>query len=330
MTLGDDRPELRRDALIGGWTIVAPGRSHRPGGGRGVGPERGPCPFCPGNEHMTPPEIWAEGREGRRKDGPGWEIRVFPNLYPALTQASPAEGKIGRRMLPARGFHEVIVHSPRHDLALARMDSESALRLMRAYRFRYRELCARPGVIQVLIILNHGREAGASVEHPHTQVFALPLVPGAVREELRRWGRAGPHGCPLCAALEEARREGRMVLENMYFAAMAPFSSRQPYETWFVPLRHREDFSKVGEEELWDLADILRRTLKGLEELLDDPPYNLWLHSAPCGGEHPYYHWHLELIPRLTVTAGFEMASGLFINPVPPEEAARRLAGAVR
>ncbi len=308
---------------------MAPGRSRRPGGGTGARTVKGPCPFCPGNERLTPPEVWAEGEKGRRRDGPGWEIRVFPNLYPALAEAPSAVGKVGRRTLPANGYHEVIVHSPHHDLALARMDPEPAFRLMRAYRLRYRELCRRPGVRQVLIILNHGREAGASLEHPHTQVFALPLVPGAVREELRRLRRAGSRGCPLCAAVEEARREGRTVLENGSFAALAPFSARQPYETWFVPLRHREDFSRAGEKELRGLADILRRTLRGLNELLDDPPYNLWLHSAPCGEEHPYYHWHLELIPRLAVTAGFEMASGMFINPVPPEEAARRLAEAV-
>ncbi|MDI6872996.1 galactose-1-phosphate uridylyltransferase [Candidatus Solincola sp.] len=332
MVLGDDHPELRRDALAGGWTIVAPARSRRPGGGRGTGSQKEPCPFCPGNEHLTPPEVWAESDGHRRKDGPGWNIRVVPNLYPALEASfPPGRGRGGRRVLPAQGFHEVIIHSPRHDLSLARMDPESAYRLMRAYRLRHRALCGHPRIKQVLVILNHGREAGASLEHPHTQVFALPLVPRAVREELGRWRRAGDRGCPLCAAVEEARREGRMVLENPTFAALAPYASRQPYETWFVPLRHRDDFSWAGETELRGMADALCRALRGMAELLGDPPYNLWLHSAPCdGADHAYYHWHLELIPRLAVTAGFEMASGLFINPVPPEEAARRLREVVR
>jgi len=326
MAQRDIDPELRRDLLTGGWTILAPARSRRPGGGR-ERRRRGPCPFCPGNERLTPPEVWAESEGPRPKDGPGWNIRVVPNLYPALIENPGAGGKAGRR-IPARGYHEVIIHSPRHDLSLERMDPESAYRLMRAYRLRYRELCKHPWVRQVLVILNHGREAGASLEHPHTQVFALPLVPRAVREELGSWRRAALRGCPLCAAVEEARREERLILENGSFAALAPFASRQPYETWFVPLRHGEDFSRAGEAELRGMADILSRVLKGLAELLDNPPYNLWLHSAPCdGSEHAYYHWHLELIPRLTVTAGFELASGLFINPLPPEEAARRLRG---
>lgn len=325
MVQGDDHPELRRDSLTGGWTIVAPARSRRPGGKRGSDAGKGPCPFCPGNEHLTPPEVWAESERPRRKNGPGWSIRVVPNLYPALDLSPSPEGeKRGGRSLPARGFHEVIVHSPRHDLSLARMDPESAYRLMRAYRSRYRALCAHPEVRQVLIILNHGREAGASLEHPHTQVFALPLVPRWVREELGRWRRA--RVCPLCAAVEEARREGRVVLENRTFAALAPYASRQPYETWFVPLRHGHDFSRAGDAQLRGMADALRRVLRGMAELHGDPPYNLWLHSAPCeGGAHAYFHWHLELVPRLTVTAGFEMASGLFINPVPPEEAAGKL-----
>ncbi len=326
VTGSDARPRLRRSTLTGEWTIIAPARSRRPGGRRGEG-TGGPCPFCPGNEHLTPPEIWAEGGKGRRRDGPGWDIRVVPNLYPALDPSLPPEGAGGRRReLPAHGHHEVIIHSPHHNLTLSRMDPGSALRLMRAYCLRYRELARLPGVKQVLIILNQGREAGASLEHPHTQVFALPLVPSAVRRELARWRRAASRGCPLCAAVEEAREEGRMVLENRTFAALAPYAPRQPYETWFAPLRHVEDFSRCDEAELLGMAEALRAVLRAMEEVLDDPPYNLWLHAAPCdGADHGHYHWHLELVPRLTVTAGFEMASGLYIDPLPPEEAARRL-----
>lgn len=327
----DIDPQLRRNLLTGGWTIVAPARSRRPGVGEEARRVKSPCPFCPGNERLTPPEVWVESEAPRPKDGPGWNIRVVPNLYPALDASFPPRTwKGGRRALPAGGFHEVIIHSPRHDLSLSRMDPGPAHRLMRAYRLRYRALCRDPRVKQVLIILNHGREAGASLEHPHTQVFALPLVPRAVREELARFRRAATRGCLLCAAVEEARREGRMVLENGTFAALVPFASRQPYETWFVPLRHGGDFSRAGDAELRGMADVLRRVLGGMADLLDDPPYNLWLHSAPCdGSEHAYYHWHLELIPRLAITAGFELASGMFINPLPPEEAAQGIRGII-
>ncbi len=225
----------------------------------------------------------------------------------------------------------MVIHSPEHGLSLAHMQREDAELLMRVFHMRYRALCALPAVRQVLLILNHGKEAGASIDHPHTQVFALPLVPRAVRDELRNARRLLSRGCPLCTALETARGEGRLVLENGTWAAIAPFAARQPYETWFVPLRHEPDFSRAEEGELRGLADILTRVLAGMSGLLADPPYNLWLHGAPCDGrDHRHYHYHLEMLPRLAVTAGFEMAGGLYINVVTPEDAARDLRSVTR
>lgn len=296
---------------------------------RGASGAASPCPFCPGNEALTPPEVWAEGREGGVPDTPGWKIRVIPNLYPAL-EGEEGEGfppsASGRGGRTARGRHEVIIHTPVHDLPLSRMGPDDALRLMHAYRLRYRALCALAGVKQVIFIVNHGREAGASLAHPHTQAFALPLVPRAVRDELRNARGHHDRGCPLCAEREEARRGGRVVLENGGWTALAPFASRLPYETWFVPRRHEPDFGRARDGELRAMADILTRTLAALAHALGDPPYNLWLHAAPCDGkDYHYYHYHLELVPRLAVVAGFEMASGMHINVVDPEEAARKL-----
>jgi len=320
-------PELRRNPATGIWTILAPARKLRPGAHRGREKAEGePCPFCPGNERMTPPEVWAEGRESGEPDSPGWRIRVFPNLYPALTPEGSkgiSRGRGGARR--AFGYHEVIVHTPHHDRSLASMEEEELRRLVEAYRGRYRELCGRRGVSQVMIIVNHGREAGASLPHPHAQVFALPRVPSAVREELREFRRVEGR-CPLCSEAKAARREGRTVAANRTWEAFAPFASRSPYEVWLAPRRHAPDFARAGGKELEGMADMLLRVMRGLAELLEDPPYNLWLHSAPCDGkDYHYYHYHLEVVPRLTTVAGFELSTGMYIDVLPPEEAASRL-----
>jgi UDPglucose--hexose-1-phosphate uridylyltransferase len=325
-------PELRRDPVTGIWSILAVGRSRRPGAG--VDDEKNgekTCPFCPGNELLTPPEVWAEGRESGEADSPGWKIRVIPNLYPALFPDAGTKGwrRGARRGVPAQGYHEVIIHSPHHRRSLADMDTEEALGLMRAYRSRYRHLKSLATVRQVMIILNHGREAGASLEHPHTQVFAIPVVPRAVRDELREARRMGE--CPLCRAASEAAEDGRQVAENGSFTAFAPYAARYPYETWFTPRCHGADFEKTSDAELEDMAEIIPAVLRGLRGLLDDPPYNLYLHSAPCDkGEYPYYHWHGVLIPRTVREGGFELSTGMHINVVSPEEAARHIREALK
>lgn len=330
---GPAYPEIRRNPVTGARTILAPERSRRPGAVPVPGEKQAPCPFCTGNESLTPPEIWAVGREKGPADSPGWKLRVIPNLYPALAPDAKGGGwkrgiRVGR---PARGYHEVIVHSPHHERSLADMNPEGAVRLMGAYRLRYEQLASQSWVKQVLMILNHKKEAGTSIAHPHTQVFALPIVPRAVRDELRETRRHHKRGCLICAVVEEAREDGRMVLENERWVAFTPYASRSPYETWFVPHRHEPDFAKVKKDVINGMADILHRVLRGLSQLLDDPPYNLWLHSAPCDGkDYPFYHWHVELAPRITIGAGFELATGTYIDIVSPEDAARRLGEAVK
>ena len=321
-------PEIRRDATTGTWSILAVGRSRRPGAMPGLEAGEPTCPFCPGNESLTPPEIWADGREGGPPDSPGWEIRIVPNLYPALMPEAGMRGwrrgtRVGR---PAHGDHEVIVNSPDHDRSLGEMDLETATGLMRAYRGRYRHYAMQPAVKQVQIIINHKREAGASLDHPHTQVFVLPVVTRAMADELREARRHAAKGCLFCAVVEEAREDGRVVLENEGWIALVPYAARAPFEIRFAPRRHKPDFAASDEDELKDMADILSRTLHGLSSLLNNPPYNLWLHSAPCDGkDHAYYHWHVEMVPRIIVSAGFELATGMHINILAPEEAARQL-----
>jgi UDPglucose--hexose-1-phosphate uridylyltransferase len=321
-------PEVRRDAVTGAWSILAVGRSRRPGAVPGQGAGEPVCPFCPGNESLTPPEVWADGRDGGSSDSPGWKVRVVPNLYPALMPEAGTRGwrRGGRTGRPAHGDHEVIIHSPEHERSLADMDLGEASRLIRAWLERYRYHAALPHVKQVQVIINHKREAGASLEHPHTQVFVLPMVPRAILDELCEARRRSEKGCLICAAPREAREDGRIVLENEEWTAYVPYASRAPFEVRFAPRRHNPDFAASDDSEIGGMADILTRTLKGLSGLLGDPPYNLWIHTAPCDGrDHSYFHWHVEMVPRVIISAGFELATGMFINILAPEEAARQL-----
>jgi len=329
---GPALPEIRRDPVTGAWSILAVGRSRRPGAVPGKAAVEPLCPFCPGNESLTPPEIWAEGREGGPPDSPGWKIRVVPNLYPALMPEAGTRGwrrgtRVGR---PAYGDHEVIINSPGHDRSLGDMGQEEAVGLMHAYLRRYRHFASQPRLKQVQIIINHKKEAGASLDHPHTQVFVLPVVTRAVADELREARRHDGKGCPLCAAVLEASEDGRVVLENEAWTAFVPYASCAPFEVRFVPRRHNPDFATSDENDIGGMADVLTRTLKALSTQLNNPPYNLWIHSAPCDGkDHAYYHWHVEMVPRIIVSAGFELATGMYINILSPEEAARQLREAV-
>jgi UDPglucose--hexose-1-phosphate uridylyltransferase len=332
MQMGIRCPELRRDPVTGIWSILAVGRSRRPGATmEAEKKENNLCPFCPGHEHLTPPAVWIEGGEDGDGNSPAWKIRIIPNLYPALYPEIEGRGwrRGARRGMPAQGYHEVIVHSPDHYRSLAEMEPEEAVGVMWAYRTRYRHLEPLATVRQVMIILNRGREAGASLEHPHTQVFAIPLVPRVVRDELREARRF--KGCPLCTAAVEAVADGRLVAENKSFVAFTPYASRFPYETWFAPRLHRSDFDKVDDSELKDMAELIHTVLRGFSRLLDDPPYNLFIRSAPCdGGSYDYYHWRVVLIPRITREGGFELSSDIYINITSPDEAAAQLRDSIK
>lgn len=322
-------PEIRRDPLSGALSILAVGRSRRPGAAPGSPSGEPTCPFCPGNESLTPPEVWSTGRRGGVPDSPGWEIRVVPNLYPALMPEAEGKGwrKGGMAGMPARGDHEVIIHSPRHDLSLGGMEVGEAAGLLRAWQARFRHFADVPQVRYIQIIVNHKREAGASLEHPHTQVFALPVVPRAILDELRRSRRPG-RGCPVCVEIEEATRDGRLVVESRGWAALVPYAARAPFELRFASRRHAPDFAAAGREDLEGLAEVLTRSLRALSGLLGDPAYNLWLHTAPCDGrDYHEYHWHLEMVPRVIISAGFEFATGMYLNVMDPAEAARQLRG---
>jgi UDPglucose--hexose-1-phosphate uridylyltransferase len=288
--------------------------------------------FCGGQEEKTPPEILA-GRTDGRMNAPGWSYRVVANKFPALRiegELEPAgEGLFDR--MNGVGAHEVVIETPDHDATLATMSVHAVTDVLVAFRERLQDLKKDPRFEYVLVFKNHGEAAGASLEHPHSQLIATPITPIMVTEELegawRYWEMK--ERCVWCDIVRQERRtRSRIVLEANGFVALAPFAPRFPFETWILPTRHRSAFEETGVDELRGLADVLGEFLRRMERVLKHPPFNYMLHTAPLReGPLDHFHWHLEIIPKLTQVAGYEWGSGFFINPVPPEDAAAALRG---
>jgi UDPglucose--hexose-1-phosphate uridylyltransferase len=311
--------ELRRDLLHATWTILAPDRGTRP---HDVTLETRPqahvsCPFCPGNETETPPEIVASGRPaGLPADRPPWRVRVFENRYPAVS------GPAGR--------HEVVVLSPDHAADLARLPAEHLAELLTVVQARVADLENHPELVSALFFLNSGAGAGASLSHPHGQILATPVVPTVLQTEILAhadWRRQRG-GCLLCHLAGEAAGDGRLVAESPTAMAFAPHASRFAWEMLLVPRRHAARFTDASAVEIDAMATLLGRVCRALRAAAGNPAYNLVLHSTPSGVED--FHWHLELLPRLAPLAGFETGTGFHINPVRPEVAAAALRQAVQ
>ncbi len=333
MTEGPQQPQLRRDPITSQWVILAAGRGkrpHAPGGAGAGGGQGGSCPFCEGRESETPPEISA-CRQGEGCDCPGWTIRVFPNKFPILANIPPEPGGSGDppvQQMPAAGFHEVIVDSPEHAVTPWETGAGQVLAMLETYRERITALRGRGDIKYVHIIRNHGAGGAASLEHPHSQLFALPFIPAAVETELDGFAsaRPGEAACVLCDLLQEEERSGERVVDaNADFVAFAPFASRLPYELWIVPRRHQQSFD--GCDCLESMAELMTVVLNRYGERLDDPPFNYWIHTYPLQGESRPYHWHLELVPRLTIPGGLELGAGVWVNTVAPEAAAAAIRG---
>ena len=326
--------ELRQDPITGDWVIVAAGRGARPRDFVRQPVSRADsenCPFCPGNEGETPPEVW-------RLDGPDsrWRIRVVPNRFAVLAGSGDADPQVspeGFCVMPGRGEHEVIVESPDHDGDLALFEANHVRNVLEAYRVRYRALAGR-GAALVVIFRNHGPQAGTSLIHPHSQVIAAPLIPNAVEHRLQRAIEYFKEtGRPLCAdVLQRELEDGRrIVMESGRFVAFQPYASAAPYETWIMPRLPRPSFGGVPDEDLDDLAPVLRSVLAGLRRAMDDPDYNMVIHSTPAAYvDREYLGWYIQIIPRLTTPAGFELGTGIRVNPTVPEEAAALLRQAIQ
>ncbi len=329
--------QIRKSIAKDRWTIIAPARGNRPfdfSHDLEDGVVREDCPFCEGNEEKTPPEVFAI-REGGKPDGKGWKVRIFPNKYPALDDEE-VPYRIEEDLFESIGgfgSHEVVVESPGHHTNLEDMAPEEIELVLDGYLARYRDLISDPEIKYVSIFKNRGKQAGASLTHPHSQIMATPFVPELQMRELDNtrnyFERMGE--CYYCNLLEsELSAESRLVFENEDFAVLSPYAAISPFELHIIPKTHRCSFEEVSEEEKRTLAGTLKRTLTGMKNELGVFPYNYFIHTAP-GPERAgnntksYYHWHLEIIPRLTNPAGFEWAGGNFINVVQPEEAAKRI-----
>ncbi len=326
-------PELRKDPVLGRWVIISVERGKRPTDFTPMVQKKrgGFCPFCPGNEYTTPPEIMTYGRpEGAEPNSPGWELRVMPNKFPALG----SEGELNKRgeglfdKMNGVGAHEVIVETPDHNLSLATVSSEAFERTLHAYYERIQALKEDPKVKYVLIFKNEGESAGASLEHSHTQLIALPIVPRTVKDEMAgaRKHYEMRERCLFCDIVhQEMEDRRRVVAENNDYIAIAPFAPRAPFETWILPKSHQSSFAPLNGG-FSGLAELFQKVLRQVDAILEKPAYNFMLHTSPFNGDHnEYYHWHIELMPKLTKIAGFEWGSGFYINPTPPEEAARFL-----
>lgn len=298
--------EIRRDPITGRSVIIAPERAERPNEfqNRPAAP-RGPqhCPFCPGHEAETPPEILSYQLDG------AWRLRVVPNKYPALWA------------------HEVIIETPDHNLTLADVPLDRAVDVFRCFRNRILHLKQDNRLRYVMIFKNQGEAAGATIEHTHTQLLALPMTPALVLEELERareyW--EGCRGCIYCDRMREEPQE-RVVLESADFVVISPYVARFPFETWILPKRHHSHFEAIESNAIADLAAVFQSTLRRINKALDRPAYNMVIQTAPIQETSlAHYHWRIELIPRLNKIGGFEWGTGVYINPTPPEEAARRL-----
>jgi UDPglucose--hexose-1-phosphate uridylyltransferase len=288
-------------------------------------PAPDPCPFCPGREDRTPPELF-------RVEGPaGWTVRVVPNKFPALRvegEVDPAGEGIYDRMHGV-GAHEVIIETPDHQGTLGAMPPGRVADVLGAYRDRLLELRKDTRLAYALVFKNHGATAGASLEHPHSQLIATPIVPEQIAEELRAAKRyfRRTERCVWCDIVRQERRdELRVVAGTAGFVALSPWAPRFPFETWVLPVRHQAAFQDLDPGGLADVAELLGRLFARYERVLGDPPYNFALHTAPLQVyDVEHYHWHLEVMPKLTQVAGFEWGSGFFINATPPEDAARFL-----
>ncbi|MEW6381048.1 MAG: galactose-1-phosphate uridylyltransferase [bacterium] len=326
-------PELRKDPIIGRWVIIATERARRPSEFIPPPEEKrtGFCPFCNGNEEKTPPEILAYRQPGTRPNTPGWSVRVVPNKFPALR----IEGGLDKRAvglydkMNGVGAHEVIIETPHHDLPLPNLPLDNFVQVLQAYQDRVIDLKRDPRFQYVLIFKNQGHAAGASLDHPHSQLIALPVIPKRVVEEIRGTNTYYLYRdrCVICDIIhQELDMEVRLIDQNQHFIALSPFASRFPFETWVIPKAHAVYFEAISPDHLRALGQMLKGVLQRITRTLNNPPYNFLIHSAPFyEKEASFYHWHIEIIPKLTHVAGFEWGTGFYINPTPPEEACRFL-----
>jgi UDPglucose--hexose-1-phosphate uridylyltransferase len=335
--------ELRKDYLLNRWVVIATERSRRPTDFAKQKTKLGQnsiCPLCMGNEHMTPPAVLLylkqngeikKSRDQKSARQKNWLIRVIPNLYPAFTP--PKKPSDQKQIMKngnygtAIGYHEVITESPNHDEDPAEAEPAQLKLLINAYIDRLRELSAKPYVKYVSIFRNYGKEAGASLSHAHSQIIATPIVPRILTEEIAASKKFYEQNqeCAFCNIIDKETKSSRLVLDNQHFVVFTPSASVHPLEFWIVPKKHASHILDLNEAEIAAFAKTLKASLKALKTLVNDPPYNYGFHISTNPHVERYYHWHMEVYPRLSIWAGFEKSTGIYINTVKPEASAAEL-----
>jgi UDPglucose--hexose-1-phosphate uridylyltransferase len=332
---------IRKDPLSNSWVIFAEERYQHPApvAPPVSFPPAEECPFCPGHEHMTPPELVAVRPGGSEKDAPDWSVRAVPNQYAVLR----IEGKLERRgdglydMMNGIGAHEIVIETPEHEASLPDYPVSRVQEILWVFRERAQDLVKDPRFRYIQIFRNYGETAGANISHPHSHIVALPILPRWVREEITQaydhWGLK--ERCLFCDIVVQDLASKRLVYENESFVALEPFASKFPFETWIYPRVHSHTFADSSDTLLASLADVLRVTIGAFSRATSHAPFNIVFHSAPMNPERAihharaqiqsYYHWHIEIIPRATKVAGFEFGTGFYINSLLPEEAAETL-----
>ncbi len=327
--------ELRKDPVVGRWVIVDTDHPFKPEEyeyERHVPNNGNNCPFCYGNEAMTPPEIEAFREPGTAPNTPGWQVRVVANKYPALQ----IEGELNRSGIgmydvsSGVGAHEVLIETPYHHKDLSDLLNEEVEKVIAMYCHRAIDLRKDKRFKYIMVFRNYGPAAGASLEHPHTQIVALPMVPKNVKEELQGAAEYFEYRerCIFCDIMrQEAHEKERVFLENKYFISFLPFVSRFPFEIWILPKRHMGLFCQMSAEELPAFAAILKDSIAKIKGVFPELSYNYIIHTSPINGDGDTesYHWHLEFMPKLTRVAGFEWGTGFYLVPTPPEQAAQYL-----
>jgi UDPglucose--hexose-1-phosphate uridylyltransferase len=327
-------PELRKDPILGRWIIIARERGKRPTDFV-VEPSKtkgGFCPLCPEHEKTTPDEVLVYGREPwMGPNSSSWKLRVVPNKYPALV----IEGELDKQgeglydRMNGIGAHEVVIESPDHEDQFAFLPHDQMILTFRAFRDRIRDLSQDERFAYVMVFKNYGKSAGASLEHSHSQLVALPILPRMVVAELE--GSLAYYKykdrCVFCDIIrQEIQQDIRLVCENDKFVTLAPFAPRTPFEMWIMPREHHSSYINQDEASLSALTNIFSESLRRLDSCIPGVPYNFVLHTQPLRSKSlGHYHWHFEIVPKLSSIAGFEWGSGFYINPIPPEDTCRYL-----
>ncbi len=328
-------PELRKDPVTDRWVIISSVRAGRPYGyshGEMKNEENiaVKCPFCEGNEKMTPPEISAI-RKNSDPDQPGWDIRIVPNKYPALVESKQTEESDNGlyRSIKGAGLHEVLIETTEHNRPMSQMSKEKIIAIFSMVRERFLVHSANDRIVYSQFFRNSGQVAGASLPHPHSQIIGLPVVSKHVAEELdgsSNWYKKN-RTCLFCHMIKKEIDDGRRVIaDNKNYLVFAPYAPRFSYECWIVPKKHNARFENIDMQEIENMASALLDILGRLDKTLKFPAFNILLHTAPFTDIHnKNYHWHIEITPILSRVAGFEWSSGFNINPLSPEESAKQL-----